>query len=107
MIVIVYFNIANPQTFSLNLFPEGTASSHFGILPTNSHLLNIFVKVTSVFNMKLSFLQQQAWVELQLTERENFAFSGLYLVLFGFFFGMEYAHMKIQYYFVLDLQDYY
>ena len=60
VIVILYFNMANPLKFSLNLFPDGTASSCFGILPPYSQLLNNFVKVTCDFNMKLSILYEQA-----------------------------------------------
>ena len=71
--------------FLLKLFPDGIAFSCFGILPTQSQLLNNFVKVTCEFNMKLSILYEQTWMELKLTGLEKNLFSGMYLVLFGSF----------------------
>ena len=77
--------MANPLKFSLKLFPDGTASSCFGILSPYSQLLNNFVKVTCDFNMKLPIFYEQAWMELKLTGLEKFSSSGLYLVPFSFF----------------------
>ena len=81
--------MANPLKFSLKLFPDGTAFSCFGILPTYSQLLNNYVNVTCDFSMKLSILYEQACVELKLTGLEKFSFSGLYLAFFSFFLDME------------------
>ena len=46
VITIVYFNMANPQKVLLNLFPDGTGSKLFEVLPPNCQLLSGFATAT-------------------------------------------------------------